>query len=305
MSWDCGVLSNTQEKKASTITNRTSGTKDERDAILRTSNISLNPELESLKSASSVDQCGQLRGQFIGFECTLYLTSKKYVCRHKAVINSRIVVIGASRAASSFLQTLMLSTSMWFMNITLISANGFEGQNQHAAAAPIKGSSRRGSSSNSKLTPLINPLEFDPGPSESFWKLGLDCAVKLIIGVVGGIDRKKKTVSLLTKEINNEVTYDWLVLATGLQDQTRHALGLCTLTHGLKGVIRAQELAADHCELGSGINLYFCNLRNSPLICHHVYFCNNSHIPFEQKKLSDFCHSTFCFKNVSCFNMKS
>jgi hypothetical protein len=285
MSWDCDVLSNTQEKKASTITNRTSGTKDERDAILRTTNISLNPELESLKSASSVDQCGQLRGQFIGFECTLYLTSKKFVCRHKAVINSRIVVIGASRAASSFLQTLMLSTSMWFMNLTLISANGFEGHNQHAAAAPIKGSSRRGSSSNSKLTPLNNPLEFDPGPSESFWKLGLDCAVKFIIGVVGGIDRNKKTVSLLTKEINNEVTYDWLVLATGLQDQTRHALGLCTLTHGLKGVIRAQELAADHCELGSGINLYFCKLRNSPLICHHVYFCNNSHIPFEQKKL--------------------
>ncbi|CAK9872500.1 unnamed protein product [Sphagnum jensenii] len=200
-----------------------------------------------LDSASSVDQCGQLRGQFIGFECTLYLTSKKFVCRHKAVINSRIVVIGASRAASSFLQTLMLSTSMWFMNLTLISANRFEGHNQHAAAAPIKGSSRRGSSSNSKLTPLNNPLEFDPGPSESFWKLGLDCAVKLIIGVVGGIDRNKKTVSLLTKEINNEVTYDWLVLATGLQDQTRHALGLCTLTHGLKGVIRAQELAADHC----------------------------------------------------------
>ncbi|CAM6049392.1 unnamed protein product [Sphagnum compactum] len=200
-----------------------------------------------LDSASSVDQCGPLRGQFIGFECTLYLTSKKFVCRHKAVINSRIVVIGASRAASSFLQTLMLSTSMWFMNLTLISANGFEGHNQHVAAAPIKGSSRRGSSSNSKLTPLNNPLEFDPGPSESFWKLGLDCAVKLIIGVVGGIDRNKKTVSLLTKEINNEVTYDWLVLATGLQDQTRHALGLCTLTHGLKGVIRAQELAADHC----------------------------------------------------------
>jgi len=89
----------------------------------------------------------------------------------------------------------------------------------------------------------------------------------------------------LTKEINNEVTYDWLVWATNLQYHHRHALGLRTFTQGLKGVIRAQELAADHCELGSGINLYFCNLRNSPLICHHVYFYNNPHIPFEQKKL--------------------
>jgi len=192
MSWDYGVLSNTQEKKASIITNRTSGTKDERDAILKTSNISLNPERESFKSASSVDQCGQLRGQFTRFECTLYLTSKKFVCRHKVVINSRIVVIGASKAASSFLQTLMLSTSMWFMNLTLISANRFEGHNQHAIAPPIKGNSRKGNSNDSKLTPLNNPLEFDAGPSESFWKLGLDCVVKLIMVLLEELIERRK-----------------------------------------------------------------------------------------------------------------
>jgi hypothetical protein len=242
------ISNNSHEKKGSKIIESSSiaATKvHEKDVISRISKLEslIDHELvSSFKSKSLVvQQPGLLRGQFFGFECTLYLTCKKFVCHHKVVINSRIVVIGASRAATSFLHTLMVNTTMWFINLTLIYANKFVGF--------------QGSNVNYYNKSMPNPLEFDLGPSESFSKLGLDCGVKLIKGIVGEIDRKQKIVSFLTKGNSHDtksVPYDWLVLATGLQDQTRHALGLCTVTHDLKGVIRAQELIA-HChELGLG-----------------------------------------------------
>jgi len=242
------ISNNSHEKKGSKIIESSSiaTTKiHERDVISRISKLEslIDHELDSsLKSKSLVvQQPGLLRGQFFGFECTLYLTCKKFVCHHKVVINSRIVVIGASRAATSFLHTLMVNTTMWFNSLTLIYANKFVGF--------------QGSNVNYYNKSMPNPLEFDLNPSESFSKLGLDCGVKLIKGIVGEIDRKQKIVSFLTKgnvHDTKSVPYDWLVLATGLQDQTRHALGLCTITHDLKGVIRAQELIAHRHELGLG-----------------------------------------------------
>jgi hypothetical protein len=265
------INNNSHEKKGSKIIENSSNVATkvhERDVISRISKLesSIDHELDSsLKSKSLiVQQPGLLRGQFFGFECTLYLTCKKFVCHHKVVINSRIVVIGASRAATSFLHTLMVNTTMLFINLTLISTNKFVGF--------------QGSNVNYYNKSMPNPLEFDLGPSESFSKLGLDCGVKLIKGIVGEIDRKQKIVSFLTKGNDHDtksVPYDWLVLATGLQDQTRHALGLCTVTHDLKGVIRAQELIAHRHELGLGRYLSVPPKKNlNSSLYHQVEFCH-------------------------------
>eukprot|EP01018_Ginkgo_biloba_P014259 Gb_08171 [translate_table: standard] len=154
------------------------------------------------------------RGQFLGFDCALYYTTRKLICRQRAIVDSRILIVGASRTAESFLHKLITCPYMHFRNLTLVSSFGLKGLSSSMISCP---DTRR-------------------GPASSFPKLGLDCEVKVISDHVVGLDRESRYVTLSTGQV---LPYDYLVLSSGLQDQTRWLVG----TGPQKGMLRLDELA--------------------------------------------------------------
>jgi hypothetical protein len=78
-------------------------------------------------------------------------------------------------------------------------------------------------------------IDVEQGPPESFHKSGIDCLVNVVVGTVVSFDRKEKIIHLANGE---NVRYDYLVLTTGLQDQTRSKL---KIDRG-RGVLTMDEL---------------------------------------------------------------
>lgn len=54
----------------------------------------------------------------------LHLLTRRLICQPKAPINARVVVVGASTCALSFLESLLLTSDLNYSNLTLLSGTG-------------------------------------------------------------------------------------------------------------------------------------------------------------------------------------
>ena len=133
---------------------------------------------------------------------SLMLTTKRLLSESKIINNTRIVVVGASDAGLSFVETLLSLRYIHFTNIVLLAPGGFQQTGTKDPAFNVKASS----------------TEFTP---EEIQSLMLESRVHVLNSRVTDIDRQLKSIVLYDESV---LPYDILVLAMGLQDKTLQAL---------------------------------------------------------------------------------
>ncbi|XP_069686170.1 cilia- and flagella-associated protein 61-like [Periplaneta americana] len=129
----------------------------------------------------------------------LYCMSPRYCSLSKISVNTRIVVVGASSTALSFLETLLFnssSTYLSFNNITLVARHGIPG--------------------DSDATKISNKLIIYEGHYNSQYlsMLNLRTWVNLIYGIMTAINREGKYIVINDEAI---LHYDYLMLFCGEQ----------------------------------------------------------------------------------------
>ncbi|CAL7938183.1 unnamed protein product [Xylocopa violacea] len=130
---------------------------------------------------------------------SLFMTTPRLAMIPSSIVESKIVVVGASDCGVAFLEHLALSQSFKrFTNLTLISPNGlpFDSETNDASArlVPFKGRYCR------KYRRLV---------AARTW-------INIVYGTVVAIQRKKKYVSVMYQ---GNIEYDYLILTCGLQYQ--------------------------------------------------------------------------------------
>ncbi|KAL2636300.1 hypothetical protein R1flu_007779 [Riccia fluitans] len=185
----------------------------------------------TIRAASKTKQA---RGSYFGFDCACYTMTHKYLYRYRTIVNARVVVVGSSLTTAAFFHQLITSHVLQFTNLIMVSTVGFK----------------------CLMSTALSQISVDLGPAHAFTKLGLDCHINVVVATVTGIDRKGHLIELSNGEI---LTYDWLVLSTGLQDQTRNRLGLSPLhsdTNQHIGIVKTDELILNAHEISQGMALY-------------------------------------------------
>ncbi|KAJ3021433.1 hypothetical protein HKX48_008527 [Thoreauomyces humboldtii] len=133
----------------------------------------------------------------------------------RVAVNTRIVVMGASDCGIGFLETLAYNPHLRFANVTLVSTAGAP------CAAYV---SRR----------CYSDVEFG--------QLGLAEYVKIVRGTVAEVDRLEKRCQLTNTSLIN---YDYLVLAPGLQFNTKSLGAAAGKVHGVVALNAAEHAALD------------------------------------------------------------
>lgn len=163
----------------------------------------------------------------------LIVMTKRLFSERKVIVNHRIVIVGVSDTSITMLEKLVTIPYLYFTNITLVSPNGLEVAGQGISSANFV---RRSLFTRSQVARLC---------LERFLRVSSSKVVR--------IDRVSKAVLLSDRSI---IPYDSLILTTGLQDQTCHALGYSSSLDGeryvapkipskvypLNGVLCAQSL---------------------------------------------------------------
>ncbi|KAG8444005.1 hypothetical protein GDO86_009261 [Hymenochirus boettgeri] len=124
--------------------------------------------------------------------------NRKLTLEPKVTINARIVVVGASDVAISFLETLVFCPHLKFNNITLISS--------HVLPENVPASSQ-------ECQFLASSHCYN---DKDYALMSLHSWVNVVVGKMTGIDRAAKFVMVAN---NRKVLYDHLILCTGQQYQ--------------------------------------------------------------------------------------
>ncbi|KAJ3147559.1 hypothetical protein HDU86_007957 [Geranomyces michiganensis] len=128
--------------------------------------------------------------------CSLRILAAPLLYERKVVVNTRIVVVGASDCGLGFLDKLAYNPRITFTNLTLISTNGL----------PF--------TESDGTVPYVSHRGF--GTTELV-QLGLADHVRIVRGTVEEVDRLARRCVL---EDGSAVNYDYVVLTPGLQFNT-------------------------------------------------------------------------------------
>ncbi|XP_030200973.1 cilia- and flagella-associated protein 61 isoform X2 [Gadus morhua] len=123
--------------------------------------------------------------------------SRKLTLEPKVVLNTRVVVVGASLTALAFLEVLALCPHLRFTSLTLVSPHGFPDNRIHGDAHFLSTSCPPSRCSDSAL-------------------LAVRSVVAVVTGRMVALQRAEKWVVLSG---GGRVPYDHLIIATGLQHQ--------------------------------------------------------------------------------------
>ncbi|KAG8235241.1 hypothetical protein J437_LFUL014728, partial [Ladona fulva] len=159
----------------------------------------------------------------------LYLMNSKLTNRMSIHVNARIIVIGASTTALSFLESLIFSSARRFFilqNITLVSPFGIP------STTGID---------NEAVMFAFNPEFYS---NEYLNKLSLFSWINIVFGYMTVIDRKKKRIV-----INNarELNYDYLIITTGKQFSDEFLKLSDTFHHSLQRKRQSDVLRNSFC----------------------------------------------------------
>ncbi|CAL8312281.1 unnamed protein product [Lota lota] len=137
------------------------------------------------------------------------LLSRKLTLEPKVVLNTRVVVVGASQTALAFLEVLAFCPHLRFTSLTLVSPHGFPDNRIHRDAHFLS------TSPSSRCSDSV--------------LLAVRSCVVVVTGRMVALQREEKRVVLSGGGL---VPYDHLIIATGLQYQTLQPGGLQTLQPG-------------------------------------------------------------------------
>ncbi len=134
---------------------------------------------------------------------SLLFTTNRLLSEHKIVINSRIVVVGASDTGISLIETLLSLKYIHFTNIILLAPGGISYTNT--------------------TDPLMNSKACSTSYSpDEIQNLMLESRVRVLNSRMVDIDRQQKSIVLYDESV---LPYDILVLTMGLQEKTLQSLG--------------------------------------------------------------------------------
>lgn len=186
----------------------------------------------------------------------LFVTTRKLLGEPKITVNTRVVVVGASQAALSFLDSLLRVPYLRFAHLSLVSPGGMAPHPTPPAIAPPPYTAQEGAvyepaSQSVALQHGCLPLRaapffpFSPDLSPAaLARLGLPSSVEVVDAAVAGIDRPEGRV--LLADGAGALPYDLLMLAPGLAEGTLGRLGLTAADapKGLHSLTHTAMLAA-------------------------------------------------------------
>ena len=186
----------------------------------------------------------------------LYVTTRKLLGEPKITVNTRVVVVGASQAALSFLNSLLRVPYLRFARLSLVSPGGMAAPPTPPAIAPPPYTAQEGvayepASQSVALQHGHLPLRaapflpFSPDLSPAaLARMGLPSSVEVVDAAVAGIDRPEGRV--LLADGAGALPYDMLMLAPGLTEGTLGRLGLAAADapRGMHSLTHAAVLAA-------------------------------------------------------------
>jgi len=154
----------------------------------------------------------------------LSIVAKKLLSETKIPVNSRIVVVGASDCGLSFLESLLSIPHLLFNSLTLLAPGGLE--YHHAHHLPLVAGTAAYS-------------------HQELRRIMLELRVRILDSRMVQIDREQKCCIL---HDGSMLPYDYLVVATGLQDDALHSLrirswGVEHVTDGYRRVNGAMSAA--------------------------------------------------------------
>ena len=136
--------------------------------------------------------------------CTLFALPQRLISEPKIQCNARVVIVGSSDTGLAALETLSYLPDTNFSKLILVSSSGM-----------TKGTRDESTDLKDILSPYSSYSE------REISQLRLDISAHVVNDKVVSIDRQTKT---LRTSQNHDLSYDILILATGLQDSTEAQL---------------------------------------------------------------------------------